>query len=240
MALKIFVDFDGTITLKDVGDTLFLHFGGAEVQAAIDAYHAGRISARECFLRKASASGVVTVADLNHVLDEQRLDPWFKDFVQYCREHGIELTILSDGLDYYIDRILARNGIHGVPRVSNLLTLAPVKDGTAQLALEFPAENSECDRCACCKRNIMLSRSGEEDFVVYVGEGYSDRCPAAYADLVFAKETLQTHCQRENISYLPYTTFADVRRGIETLQTRKHLRPRRSAMLRRTAAFLAE
>ncbi len=241
MAIKIFVDFDGTITIGDVGDSLFRHFGGAPADEAIDAYHAEKISARECFLRKAAACGCVSKDAVDRFLDEQQIDPGFKGFAEFCYDHRLTLCILSDGMDYYIDRILAREGIREIDRFSNILTMVPANEnGAVRLNIDFPAENPDCDRCACCKRNIMLSRSGEADFLVYVGEGYSDRCPAAYADVVFAKDALQTYCQRDNISYLPYTTFEDVRTGVANLLKRKHLRPRRSASLRRAAAFLAE
>ncbi len=239
--MKIFADFDGTITIGDGGNTLFRHFGGPAVDAAIDAYYAEEISARECFRRKAAACGSVVKEEVDRVLDEQRLDPGFKGFVEFCAERGLPLCILSDGMDYYIDRMLAREGMRGIDRVSNILTMVPGNDGgSVRFEIDFPAGNADCDRCACCKRNIMLSRSGEADFLVYVGEGYSDRCPAAYADMVFAKDALQSHCQRENISYLPYRTFEEVRIGVAKLLTRKHLRPRRSAALRRAAAFIAE
>ena len=241
MAIRIFIDFDGTITTHDVGNALFRSLAGPAADEAIEAYHSGKISARECFVRKASASGATTVEAVDRLLDEQRIDPHFKNFVVFCAARGITLCVLSDGLDYYIDRILAANDIRGVVRFSNLLSFVRVDStGSVRLEIDFPAENTECDRCACCKRNIMLSRAADEDFIVYVGEGYSDRCPAGYADLVFAKESLQTHCQRENISYLPYQTFHDVQDGVEKLLAHKHLRPRRRAALQRAAAFIAE
>lgn len=241
MALKIFTDFDGTITRHDVGNTLFRHLGGPAADEAIAAYHAEKISARECFVRKAAVSGTTTRETVNRLLDAEGIDPGFAEFVTFCRRHGIALCILSDGLDYYIDRILAANRIEGIVRFSNTLNFIPA-DGTGlvRLGLDFPTGNAECDRCACCKRNIMLSGAGDEDYVVYVGEGYSDRCPARYADLVFAKESLQTYCQRENIRYLPYQSFRDVQTGVEKLMTQKHLRPSRRASLQRAAAFIAE
>ncbi len=241
MAIKLFIDFDGTITTQDAGDALFRSMGGPAVDEVIRSYHAGIISARECFLRKATASGGTTKEAVDRLLDEQKIDPHFRNFVAFCAARGLTLCVLSDGLDYYIDRILAANDLTGVVRFSNLLSFVPVDStGTVRMELDFPAENAECDRCACCKRNIMLSRAADEDFIVYVGEGYSDRCPAGYADLVFAKDSLQTHCQRENISYLPYQTFHDVQDGVEKLLGRKHLRPRRRAALQRAAAFIAE
>ena len=62
----------------------------------------------------------------------------------------------------------------------------------------------------------MLGSAGDGDVLIYVGDGYSDRCPVEYADLVFAKGSLQTWCQQNNISYLPYRSLDDVRRRLET------------------------
>jgi hypothetical protein len=121
---------------------------------------------------------------------------------------------LSDGLDLYIAPILHRTVPEPVQFVSNRAVVDP-NDRT--LRIEFPHANAECDRCACCKRNIMLNGTPDEDVLVYVGEGYSDRCPAGYADVVFAKDALQTYCREQNISYIPYRTFHDVRRSLELL-----------------------
>jgi len=109
-----------------------------------------------------------------------------------------------------------------------------------KLVLSFPYANAECDRCACCKRNIMLTQSAENDVLVYIGEGYSDRCPAGYADVVFAKDILQTYCQAENISYHPYLSFRDIRRALEQLLLRGHLRKAYRAEVRRREAFIRE
>ena len=86
----------------------------------------------------------------------------------------------------------------------------------------------------------MLTSAGEEDILCLVGEGFSDQCPARYADIVFAKDGLQTYCQRENISYFPYATFADVTARLRTLASRPRLRPRRRALEERRAAFARE
>jgi 2-hydroxy-3-keto-5-methylthiopentenyl-1-phosphate phosphatase len=86
----------------------------------------------------------------------------------------------------------------------------------------------------------MLNGTPDEDVLVYIGEGYSDRCPAAYADVVFAKDALQTYCREENISYIPYRSFHDVRRSMELLAGRKKLRRRYRASMRRKEVFVAE
>ena len=239
--MRVFVDFDGTITTQDVGSMVFRSLGGAEAEEAIVAYRAGVISARECFLRAARAIGSVELKNIEELVDAQRVDPGFKDFVQFCNSHDVELCVLSDGLDYSLERILTANGMSGIVRFSNVMTMTPVDfNKKFRMQLEFPHENPECDRCACCVRNVMLTRSGDEDFIVYVGEGYSGRCPSGFADLVFAKDQLQSYCQQENISYLPYRTFFDVESGVKRLLLKKHLRPRHRAALQRAATFIAE
>ena len=244
--IKIFTDFDGTITLRDVGDAMFETFGGEQCRQIIQDYRDENISAVECFRRECAACSTVNVWELNAFLDAQEIDPTFADFVKYCRHRQFDCTVVSDGMDYYIKRILDRHGVGDVPFFSNVLRLTPV-DGTPYVRFEpeFPYTDELCDRCACCKRNHLLALSGDDDTIVYVGEGYSDRCPAKYADAVFAKDELLTYCQDENISYYEYRTFADIVQRLEKLQrgnngTITGLRKRRQAERARRDVFIGE
>jgi 2-hydroxy-3-keto-5-methylthiopentenyl-1-phosphate phosphatase len=88
----------------------------------------------------------------------------------------------------------------------------------------------------------MLSLSADEDIIIYVGEGYSDRCPVRFADVVFAKDDLLRHCQEENISYYAYRQFCDVEERLRQLlaggDRKGGLRKRRQAELARREVFL--
>ncbi len=233
MALKVFIDFDGTITTEDVGDAFFLRFGGAACKDHVREYREGRISARECFTREAAEIRALPLPEADAFARSRVLTAGFVEFVGFLRDQALEFHVLSDGLDFYITRILAANGIDGVSVYSNRLRLNP-----PTVLFPYPAE--ECDRCACCKRNIMLGLAGEQDIIAYIGEGYSDRCAVQFADIVFAKDDLQTFCQRENISYYPYSDFHDVTSRFRRLLARKRLRKRRRAELRRREAFTCE
>ena len=240
--LKIFIDFDGTITRKDVGDAMFETFGGERCRDIVQEYRDEKISAAECFRRECEACGIVDKEKLDSFLDNQEIDSTFAGFVNFCRERSLDMYIVSDGMNYYIDRILKKNGIHNVPYFSNRLELVPFK-GSSRVRFKptFPFRDEVCDRCACCKRNHMLTMSGDDDVIVYVGEGYSDRCPARYADIVFAKDDLLKFCRQENISYLEYRTFADVQLRLESILSRKQpdrIRKSRQAELARRAVFV--
>jgi 2-hydroxy-3-keto-5-methylthiopentenyl-1-phosphate phosphatase len=247
-SIKIFTDFDGTITINDVGDAMFERFGGSRCLDYISEYQSGLISAAECFRRESSACSEVDQKALDSFLDAQAVDTSFLPFVEYCRTQKIDLTIFSDGMDYYIRRILNRMGTGDVEFYSNALHLVPV-NGSANVRFEpeFPHLSESCDRCACCKRNIMLTHSGDDDLLICVGEGYSDRCAVKYADIVFAKDSLAEYCAGEKLPFYEYKSFADISarlnemitlHGIKPSKTRLH--KRRQAELARRELFMAE
>jgi 2-hydroxy-3-keto-5-methylthiopentenyl-1-phosphate phosphatase len=239
MALKIFADFDGTVTLHDVGNGFFETFGGPGYRDILKEYESETRSAQETFRWGAQAIGLVSRSAVDEFLVQQPIDETFRDFCDYCHANGIEFHIVSDGLDYYIEKILQHNGITGVSVFSNRLMVHPIDGDQCRFTVEFPFSDAECSRCACCKRNIVLTRAGDNDIIVYIGEGYSDRCAARYADIVFAKDALQTFCQQENISYYPYSSFGDI---VDRLTRIRHtkLRKRHRAGLLRRQAFLRE
>jgi 2-hydroxy-3-keto-5-methylthiopentenyl-1-phosphate phosphatase len=240
MSLKLFVDFDGTITVNDVGNQFFLTFGGPICNDLVRQYHEGHLTAQQCFRSELQAIGRISLAECEAFVARQEVTPGFPRFVDFCRNAGIDVAIVSDGLDFYIRRILELNGVAGVEVFSNILRFSPGADGKAGLALEFPYSSAECGRCACCKRNIVLTHAGEDDIIGYVGEGFSDQCAAEYADIVFAKDALQRYCQEKNISYYAYVDFHDVVTQLGLLLRRKRLRKRRRAELKRREAFICE
>jgi 2,3-diketo-5-methylthio-1-phosphopentane phosphatase len=224
-----------------VGNEFFREFGGTVCDEIVLAYRQGEISAQECFRREINAIRTLSQHDAKEFLARQAIDESFREFVEFCHVQGIVLTIVSDGLDYYIGKILESHGLKDIVFFSNRLHMQVVDDGDrCSLAIQFPHTDAECVRCGCCKRNIILTYTGEEDIVVYIGEGCSDFCPAQFADMVFAKDALQTFCQQENISYHSYQSFHDIEMRLAKLLGKKVLRKRRRAELKRREAFVNE
>jgi len=238
MALKLFIDFDGTIARQDVGNVFFRRFGGVKCDEAVREYRAGALSATECFEREVATLEKLELTEATRFVRGQEIDPSFRSFVEFCRNRHLEFHIVSDGLDYYIREILDAHGINGVSFFANALEIGPVNGkGQSNTTIRFPFRDSECTRCACCKRNVMLSLAGDDDVIGYIGEGYSDQCPAQYADLVFAKDGSQKFCQRENISYYLYSSFSEIVDRLSTLLEKQTLPKRRRAEAMRRALF---
>jgi 2-hydroxy-3-keto-5-methylthiopentenyl-1-phosphate phosphatase len=231
---KIFVDFDGTITKQDVGNSFFRKFGNeTESLRLVELWKNGELSGADLTAMEAKYVCVDRDEALNYV-ENFEIDPRFKDFVTYCESKGVELTVLSDGLDFYIERIFERNGISDVPFYSNI-----VHFDSGKIRVEFPYQ-SDCTKCGNCKGYQILTRTGPDDVIIYVGNGFSDRCAVQYADIIFAKDELLKYCEENNITYFPFRDFGDVLIKLDSIFLNGKFRKRHRAELKRREAYLAE
>lgn len=234
-SVKIFCDFDGTVCTGDVRTILFSTFGGDAVREAVALWLKGEISGVECIRRECAAIRKPDIERFNNIIDQQVLDPAFPPFVDYCETRNIGIEILSDGFDYYIDRILKRYGLQHLPVFANSLRIE-----VDALVPGFPYLNPYCGRAANCKGTHVLNNAGDDQLRIVAGDGYSDRCAADYADVVFAKRQLIQYCRESNLSYFEFSNFNDVRNRIDELLKRKRLTPRHRADIRRREAFRIE
>ena len=148
----VLCDFDGTVAEKDVGDLLFRRFGGPDAHAAVSEWERGEINSRECLERQAHATRA-TPEELRSFAHACRLDPYFRDFHDFARRRGIEVVVLSDGLDFYIERMLARHGCGSIEFYSNRLS---IQGNTFRV--EFPWYNlRDCTECGCCKTHHLYA-----------------------------------------------------------------------------------
>jgi len=69
-------------------------------------------------------------------------------------------------------------------------------------------DESVCLVCGQPCKRAALPQDGE---VVYVGDGYSDRCASLAADRVFATRGLARYLDAEGATYEPFDDFLDVR-----------------------------
>jgi 2,3-diketo-5-methylthio-1-phosphopentane phosphatase len=205
----VLCDFDGTVAEKDVGDLLFRRFGGAPAHDAAQEWTRGNINSRECLERQVQATHC-SEADLRSFAHACRLDPYFRDFHDFARRRGIEVVVLSDGLDFYVEQMLSRHGCGSIEFYSNRLSI----EGKT-LRVEFPWYNlRDCTECGCCKTHHLFRYRRRGYFIVYVGNGLSDRCPSENADLVFAKGELLAHCRAQHIDCIEFRNFRDVEREV--------------------------
>jgi len=231
---KIYVDFDGTITTKDIGEHMFLEFGDPEeCKSIISKWLNETLNSKEVWFQLCATIKNFDEAKFKLFLDGITIDPFFNEFITYTKEKDYDVTILSDGLDYYIDKIRERENFSELPLFCNKLTF----DKNNKLIPLFPYTDEECSKCANCKRNHILSSSNDEDFTIYIGDGWSDTCAAEHCDFIFAKRSLLKYCEQNGLPYFPFNTFEDVQNIVEQLSTKKKLKKRHRALLKRKEVY---
>ena len=234
---KIFLDFDGTITLKDVGEGIFRHFLDDQIADRIvqDLLN-DRISSRYCWEKLCDAVPQIEKKALDDFIILQEIEPTLHRFLEFCSENNLDVFVLSDGFDYYIEKILAREKLSHLKVYSNKLILTD----NGKLLPSFPFYNYDCRSTANCKRNHIIENSGDEDYTVFIGDGNSDKDPIQYVDFIFAKKNLLKYCEANRITYFPFKSFDDVIDRLTELGSKKRLKKRHQSELKRREAFLME
>ena len=209
MKRAVLTDFDGTITRTDVAEDILEAFAPHEWWSIEEEHRARKIGTRETMVRQFALVRAKEADMLRFVDEHVALDETFPPFVAACRERGISVEIVSEGLDFYLRHLLERWRID-VPARTNRTTF----EGD-RVRISYPYADPTCNLCGTCKLRRLFDLRVAGYHVAYVGDGHSDLCPAVEADLVFAKKELADLCREEAIDFIPFDTFADVRREME-------------------------
>lgn len=208
MKIAVFVDFDGTIAAEDTTDRLLERFADPAWREIESDWVAGRIGSRECMARQVDFVRA-SLGDIDEFAQNTAVDPGFPDFVAFCRNHDIDVTVVSDGLDRIARTVLTRAGVE-VDLISNHLEWL----GGDRWRLSFPHAREDCRSSAGnCKCAALTKKS--DTLRVLIGDGQSDVCAASVAHLVLARDSLAAHCDTAGIAYVPLTNFATATRLLD-------------------------
>ncbi len=208
--VEVYCDFDGTVTRGDTIDTLLEALGDPQWRQIEERWVSGEIGSRECMALQVPLLRGGWAA-IEKVLAKVKVDPTFSEFAQWCRQNGVPLRIVSDGIDRVIHYLLKREGVRVDYVWANHLMEA--SDGSLSLSFPFGPTTVGCSAGLCkCK---VLDSGSRNTLKVVVGDGRSDFCWSADADLVFAKSKLLQHLRETNVSCLPFDSFKTVRLSLE-------------------------
>jgi 2-hydroxy-3-keto-5-methylthiopentenyl-1-phosphate phosphatase len=194
------VDWDGTVTEVDGLHLVLLEFGDVGIYEEAERRLGVDLTLHEVIAREFET--VLTPLDevVAWVRENVRVRPGFAELAQKWRP-----LILSSGFRELIEPVLEREG-RELDVVANRLDPRP--DGWR--ALFRPGEV-----CSVCGERCKRSDVGELEDVVYVGDGFSDRCIALGAARVFARDGLADYLLREGVPFEPFADFYDVDRALD-------------------------
>jgi 2-hydroxy-3-keto-5-methylthiopentenyl-1-phosphate phosphatase len=204
-------DFDGTITQRDFYSCVVERLLSPEDLEPWHRYAAGEISHFEA-LRRIFAAIRADETALEVVMRAMAIDPALRPAVDRLRDAGWEVVIVSNGCQWYIDRLLARAGVTA-PVYSNPGHFDPC----AGLIMELPAESPYLDpetgisKCAVVEEH--LSRRAA---VAFAGDGRPDAAPALLVppERRFARGWLAHHLDKRGHGYNPFEVWSEVARTL--------------------------
>jgi 2-hydroxy-3-keto-5-methylthiopentenyl-1-phosphate phosphatase len=204
-SLALVLDFDGTITEVDPLQEVSRRFGNPEVVRQVEeALAVGQITLQEEITRE-FAPVRASLDDVVHwVLGRARVRAGFRELVALAHDRAWPILVLSSGFHELIEPVLARAQVE-VEVKANRLDARP--DGWRVLW----RDGSVCPVCGQPCKRAALPKDGD---IVYIGDGYSDRCAALASNRVFATRSLARYLDAQGVPYEPFGDFFDVARAL--------------------------
>ena len=188
------MDMDSTlITIECIDELGALAGKKAEVAAVTAQAMRGEIDYPESLRRRVAAIAGLPETSLLKVYEERlRLTPGAEALLAKCREHGVQVLLVSGGFTFFTERLKARLGIDHT--ISNVLE---VKDGKLTGALVGGIVDA--DAKAGKFREVMAGLKARKDETVAIGDGANDLKMMAEAGLSVAFHAkpvvrAQAHC----------------------------------------------
>jgi 2-hydroxy-3-keto-5-methylthiopentenyl-1-phosphate phosphatase len=212
--MLIISDFDGTVTSRDTNSTLARRFA-PEAQERVE----GKLVTRELSLRDVLGAEYEAMAAGREAVVEAALEIPFRDgfaeFLDAVDAAGGRFILLSSGFREIIEPMLDREGL--LDRVELVCNNVDLRVGGSTVTWrELPM----CELCGeQCKRHdvaqLRAEHAADGATVVFVGDGFSDRCGAETADIVFARDNLATYLDQRDLPYRAWDDFHDISRSLE-------------------------
>lgn len=203
---QVWIDFDGTITERDVLDELIKKFAvdlsWHEVERL---WSTGKIGSYECLRREFDLIRIGE-AELEKFLRTIPVDGGVWGLFEMLEGSGVPFAILSDGIESFIRKILSRE-----KPITATIRSNRVEQAGNRLSLVCPHRVEACEsRAAHCKCASAKALQTESRVSIYIGDGRSDLCPARKAEVVFAKGALARLLTAEGKPFIAFETLADV------------------------------
>ncbi len=204
-------DFDGTIIRNNLSILLRERYAGGDWRRIDSDYLHGHLT-----VEQSNKLQFVFIKESRERLQEfvrQHIEvkPGFAEFVQYCQESAIPFVIVSSGLDFYIEPVLAQIGMPDLELHCGQTSFG--KEGI-DVAYYDPEGNIVSEGFKK-KYSTWLKKRGTN--IIYLGDGLSDLEAACQADHVFATGHLLDLLNTQSITCSAFSDFYDLQRQIRLL-----------------------
>jgi 2-hydroxy-3-keto-5-methylthiopentenyl-1-phosphate phosphatase len=191
--LRLFVDWDGTVTVGDSLVQVIHEFGDPALLAELEPRVGVDLTLHEEIALEFRAVTAPLAEVVDWVVEHVEVRPGLRELAE------LRPVVVSAGFAELIEPVLGREGIE-LEVLANRVEASP-----HGWRVHFRDE-AACATCGePCKRGGL---AGEP--YVYVGDGYSDRCAALAAERVFARDSLAAYLGEKGVPFEPFDDLLGV------------------------------
>lgn len=206
----VFSDYDGTITERDVILSVMEKFAPAEwVELKNKILYERTITLRDGVEKLFGLIKSIKKEEItNYIKEKVKLREGFKEFIAFCENRNIEFQVLSGGLDFLIEPIL--EGFK--EKIKIYCNKANFNSEYVTIDYKYlPTNCSLCGTCGFCKIEAVEKYPKDKYLRILIGDSLTDLAASKVADTVFARADLIKYLEQENISYIPFSNFHEVK-----------------------------
>ena len=204
-------DFDGTIIKNNLSVLIREEYACGDWQKIDSDYLHGHLTVEQS--NKLQFAFIKEPKERLQAFVRQHIElrSGFVEFVRYCQESAIPFAIVSSGLDFYIEPVLAEIGLPDLELHCGRTSFS--SDGID--VSYYDPDGNIVNQGFKKKYLIWLKERGTN--IIYLGDGLSDLEAACQADHVFAMGHLLDLLDRHSIEHSAFSDFYDLQRQIRLL-----------------------
>jgi len=197
-------DFDGTITRNNLSTLLRENFASADWQRIESDYLDGSLTVEQSNKLQYRLIKESKEKLQEFVRQHIELRPGFLEFVGYCRESAIPFIIVSSGLDFYIETVLAQIGMPDLELYCGQTSFS--RNG---ISVSYFNPEGDIINEGFKEKHLTWLKKRDKD-IIYIGDGLSDLEAARHADYVFATGDLLGLLSTEPVVCNGFSKFDDI------------------------------
>ena len=203
--IHILTDFDGTITNHDTLERLLDRFGTPEWIAIEKRLEQGLLTVDDAFQQQMTLLDVSLDEALETLDKTIQVDTTIGECAQEVIAAGGKFTIISAGFHEIIAHMLDGK----IPEEVNIYANRIQINDNHWTVIPSPSPKLK-GLCTHCKRYWVEQAKQQGDYIIYVGDGFTDRCPAEAADRVYARKSLWEYRIQQGLPTSPFRDFRSI------------------------------
>jgi 2-hydroxy-3-keto-5-methylthiopentenyl-1-phosphate phosphatase len=211
----VFCDFDGTITSCETFVGVLKQFSPILSNELIP-----KILSKEITLRQGVRQIVESIPssvypdELLNFVQDKPIRQGLSSLIDYLDSRNIPFIVVSGGLRCLVEAVLKRENLY--QRCSKIYAIDINKnEEKLKVISEWESGNE-----LVAKVNIIKHECQNNEKIIMIGDSITDLNASKCADLVFARDALCNYLKEENIEFIEWRDFEDIKNKLQLIEDR--------------------